>query len=237
MNSPIQERVCGLFDADLTAKMHIGLFQLLKAHQAAKLAKRDKWDFAVEIQILREFGLDHSDLRSLLCRGLVEHGLEKSCPAAHGRTFRMKSGLSLRANSCFVLSESGLEVVKQSLIPGTGWQHSPFQAPHFLPVWDGHRRELNWGSLVVKRFRQPARNQEAILAAFQEEGWPSRIDDPLSGKRGWDAQERLRGAVKKLNRQQTRLLRFLSDGAGQGVLWEAWACEPAAAPERPLTPR
>jgi hypothetical protein len=32
---------------------------------------------------------------------------------------------------------------------------------------------------VVKEFKLPAPNQETILTAFQEEGWPPRIDDPL----------------------------------------------------------
>jgi hypothetical protein len=242
MNSPAQEPKVDLCHTHLTLKMRIGLCQLLKAHQAAKLVRRDKWDFAVEIQILREFGLDHSDLRSLLCLGLMEHGLEKTHLKANRRTFLRTAGLSLRADSCFVLSENGFTLAKRLSNAEEalqfGQRHLRMQDPHFrlVPVWDGIRRELCWGSSIVKRFRQPARNQETILAAFHEEGWPARIDDPLSGRKDRDAQERLHGAIKKLNRQKLRLLRFRSDGAGQGILWEPLTSDPGADQERPLTP-
>jgi hypothetical protein len=89
-----------------------------------------------------------------------------------------------------------------------------------LPVWDADRRELRLGKLVVKRFRQPAENQELILAAFEEDGWPPRIDNPLASDGDTDAVDRLHDAVKKLNRQAKRLIRFRSDGRGTGVLWE-----------------
>lgn len=113
----------------------------------------------------------------------------------------------------------------------------PFMAdgPAELPIWDAVRRELRLGSVVVKRFRQPAKNQEMILAAFQEEGWPPHIDDPLPGGDNVVAQDRLHDAIKKLNHQKLHLIRFLSDGFGQGVLWELIPTAPGAAQERPLT--
>ena len=49
-----------------------------------------------------------------------------------------------------------------------------------FPTWDRDRQELRWGDEVVKQFKVPSPNQETILAAFEEEHWPSRIDDPLS---------------------------------------------------------
>jgi hypothetical protein len=88
------------------------------------------------------------------------------------------------------------------------------------PVWDGARRELRLGAIVVKRFRQPAKNLETILAAFQEDAWPPRIDDPLPGGDNVDPRERLHNAVKRLNQQKVRLIRFQCDGTGQGILWE-----------------
>jgi hypothetical protein len=89
-----------------------------------------------------------------------------------------------------------------------------------VPIWDNVRRELRLAEVVAKRFRRPAKNQEVILAAFQEEGWPSRIDDPLFGEKNRDAQDRLHATVKKLNHQAVFLIRFLSDGAAEGILWE-----------------
>jgi len=88
------------------------------------------------------------------------------------------------------------------------------------PAWDSIRRELRLGDIVLKRFRQPAKNLETILAAFQEEGWPPGIDDPLPGGDSVDAHERLHDAVKKLNKQTVHLIRFLRDGTGQGIIWE-----------------
>jgi hypothetical protein len=89
-----------------------------------------------------------------------------------------------------------------------------------MPDWDAVRRELWLGDVLVKRFRQPARNQEAILAAFQEEGWPARIDDPLSGGDNVDSHDRLHDAVRRLNQQKVRLIEFRSDGLGKGILWD-----------------
>ena len=73
----------------------------------------------------------------------------------------------------------------------------------------------------MKQYRVPAPNQEAVLSAFLEEGWPRRIDDPLPPKGDVAPKTRLHDTIKWLNRnQQERLLRFLGDGTGQGVLWE-----------------
>ena len=88
-----------------------------------------------------------------------------------------------------------------------------------LPVWDG--RSLWLGRKLVKRFGQPATSQTLILAAFQEQGWASRIDDPLPGGDNVDPRERLKEAVRGLNRfQKNRLIRFFRDGTGKGVMWE-----------------
>ena len=77
------------------------------------------------------------------------------------------------------------------------------------------------GNTVVKRFRVPAANQEAILAVFEEEHWPARIDDPLPPHREQSPKRRLQETIKSLNRNQKKsMIRFLGDGSGQGVLWE-----------------
>ena len=88
--------------------------------------------------------------------------------------------------------------------------------PRGQPVWDSERRELRVGGAVVKRFRQPARSQEAILAAFQEEGWPPHIDNPLPSHDDVDAIDRLHGAIRRLNDQTNHMIRFESDGRAEG---------------------
>ncbi len=88
-----------------------------------------------------------------------------------------------------------------------------------LPIWDAEHHELRFGRRLVKRFSRPAPNQELILAAFQELGWPARIDNPLGGKHK-RAHEHLRDSVKRLNRGQN-ILHFSADGTGEGIRWEA----------------
>ena len=99
------------------------------------------------------------------------------------------------------------------------FRHAPAQAR--VPFYDQERRALWVGSRLVKRFKQPAPTQHTILSAFQELGWPARIDDPLPRAAGQDPKLRLGEAIKRLNRhQQQRLIRFRADGTGTGILWE-----------------
>ena len=89
-----------------------------------------------------------------------------------------------------------------------------------VPCWDGGLRQLHWQGRVVKHFRLPAANQEAILAALEEEGWPERIDDPLPPADEVEPKARLHDAIKGLNRNQVhRLVCFRGDGTGRGVVW------------------
>ena len=48
-----------------------------------------------------------------------------------------------------------------------------------IPTWDYDRRELRYGGQLIKHFKWKAINQERVLMAFEEEGWPDCIDDPL----------------------------------------------------------
>ena len=67
----------------------------------------------------------------------------------------------------------------------------------------------------------PAENQEAVLSAFEEEGWVQTIDDPLSPTAEVSPGVRLRDTVRRLNAGQTsQLLHFYGDGSGEHVLWE-----------------
>jgi hypothetical protein len=61
----------------------------------------------------------------------------------------------------------------------------------------------------VKRFRVPALNQELVLAAFEEEGWPPHLDDPLPKDDDTDPTQHLQATIKRLNRHQVNhLLHF-----------------------------
>ena len=90
-----------------------------------------------------------------------------------------------------------------------------------VPDYDADHRELRWRGQLVKRFGQPAPNQEAILIAFQRAGWQRAIDDPLPADPDVDPRDRLHDAIKNLNKQKPRqVLRFRGNGSGRRVLWE-----------------
>jgi hypothetical protein len=60
-----------------------------------------------------------------------------------------------------------------------------------------------------------------VLCAFEEEGWPARIDDPLPPQQDQDSKRRLSDTIKCLNRKQSHhLIHFRGDGTGEGVVWE-----------------
>jgi hypothetical protein len=206
--------------------MKTALRLLLEAHDTAATLDRDKWDFALEIEALKAAGLNHTDLRSLVSQDLAEHRVEQTPRGAKRRAFRLPRGLQLQEASCFALSSSGLLVARQPLATVASLPVARPDAPGsacqgpLSPFWDSDRRELRLGDIVVKRFRQPARNQETIVAAFQEDGWPRRIDNPLAGNGDTDAVDRMHDAVKMLNRYTHHVFRFFSDGLGEGVLWE-----------------
>ena len=89
------------------------------------------------------------------------------------------------------------------------------------PQWDTEARELRMNGHLVKRFKWKAANQETVLAAFEEEGWPHRIDDPLPPHADQDSKRRLSDTIKCLNRKQiNQLIHFRGDGTGEGVTWE-----------------
>ncbi len=90
-----------------------------------------------------------------------------------------------------------------------------------VPLWTGN--ELSFEHRTIKRFRRPARNQQMVLAVFQEEGWPRRIDNPIPADEKCDAQLRLHDSIKSLNRNHIldpSPIRFRGDGTGTGVIWE-----------------
>ena len=89
------------------------------------------------------------------------------------------------------------------------------------PHWDAEARELRISGHLVKRFKCKAANQETLLAAFEEEGWRRRIDDPLPPVPEQLSTRRLSDTIKRLNgHQKNALTRFRGDGTGEGVTWE-----------------
>ncbi len=95
----------------------------------------------------------------------------------------------------------------------------PSQKPQ--PHWDAAKSELTYNGKVVKRFKQPAKNQTTVLAAFEQAGWPDRIPDPLSTK-GFPNPKRLGYTVVQLKKNhitKPNLIHFEMDGNNAGVIW------------------
>jgi hypothetical protein len=93
--------------------------------------------------------------------------------------------------------------------------------PSVKPHYNADLRELWYAGHLIKRYRTPAKNQELILLAFEEESWPQRIDDPLPPAQGIDPKLRLRDTITQLNRHQNgSRMRFHGDGIGSGVKWQ-----------------
>lgn len=215
---------------ELLPKWRRALPELLTAFDYAHSVHIDIWQFAVGIAELRAAGLRDSDCRWLVCAGYAEHAQEVTRIDDDSRRFRLVHNLSFFTRSCFVLTARGVAFARAATV----WMESrlvdqpisspaldqPKHAEVLLPHWNPERHELHLGVHLVKQFKWNAMNQQTILAAFEEEGWPDRIDDPLSPQREQDPKRRLHDTIKCLNRNQRhRLMRFGGDGTGEGVIW------------------
>lgn len=210
----------------LPAKIRAALALLAEAYDYSQDTDSDAWEFAVEIDTLGAEGLRPNDLRWLVRKEYVEHARETTKSGAGRREFRRCRGRTLYNRSCFILTDTGLALAR-SIADASGAsaarddpEHSSLPHPH----WDAELHELSFDGQLVKGFKSPAPNQAAILTAFEEEGWPPRIDDPLPRhpEQDQDPKRRLNDTVKALNHHQKRhLIQFSSDGTGEGVRWES----------------
>jgi hypothetical protein len=164
----------------------------------------------------------------------VQHARELTLEGDDGRAFRPTGDLTFCERSCFILTEAGISAARRFTEPGerhltdalTGEAGGVAGASgdvHNHPDihWDPAARKLRMNGQLVKRFKWPAANQEIVLNAFQEEGWPERIDDPLPPHADQDSKRRLSDTIKCLNRKQANpLIHFHGDGTGEGVIWE-----------------
>ncbi|EMI17342.1 hypothetical protein RMSM_05735 [Rhodopirellula maiorica SM1] len=188
------------------------LHQLLRASEHARQVDVDTWEFAVEISDLRSQGLAHSDLRRLIHEGLVEHAFETTRVDDPRREFSKPCSTLLSESSCFVLTDLGIQTARRIESGTIDYQR---------PTWDPQNRELSFNGKLIKRYRCPAQNQEAILSAFEEEEWALRIDDPLPPIAQQCPKRRLHDTIKSMNRHHVQcVIRFGGDGTGEGIVWD-----------------
>jgi len=183
------------------------LAALWKAFACARDLKIDPWEFSLPLLHLVDRGVDTSDLRWLVLRGYVTF-------SDRGRRLQPGTKVVGGSDPRFLITEAGTLVAR----PGTAYIVTPYSN---LPHWDRRLRELLFDGCVVKRYRLPASNQEAVLSAFEEESWPPSIDDPLPFLREQRSKRRLHETIRHLNaNHQNRLIRFRGNGTGEAVLWE-----------------
>jgi hypothetical protein len=221
--------------ARFTPEIRSALLVLLDAAECARDAGTDVWQFSVEISVLHQMGLTKNDCRWLVAQGLAQHACERTTHKTDRRTFQPYPNLALPKGTCFAIAEQGATyarallasqdqsaVIRFVLDPSLNSDvSSGNDSLSSFPTWDPDRQQLRVGRTVVKEFKVPAANQQAVLAAFQEEKWAPRIDDPLPPSPNQDPKRRLHSTINCLNRNQKRpLIRFLGDGSGEGVRWE-----------------
>ncbi len=214
----------------ISQRVLLVLVLLKDAQDYAQELDRSIWDFAVEISELRALGLTNSDLRWLVCKGLVDHGTDVTQPGEQARTFQSGCRLVFHEKTCFVLTQAGARFLsdlttRSSELDGVA---NSVQARNGVdvhetlkPRWDRERQELRVGHVVVKRFKVPAVSQQTVLAAFEEEGWPPHIYDPLAQSPNQNHKRRLHDTINSLNRNQKhQLIHFSGNGNGEGICWE-----------------
>lgn len=212
---------------------------LLRAREYADEVESDPWKFAVEWRLLRARGLEETDVRYLVARGLVDLRREISRRGAFERTFIAHDVPHLSSDTAFVLTAAGISFCRllgengeSPLVSDsqhTSTSPSSLTAPQVAasdenvapvkPHWNRDRRELTFRGQLVKCYRVPSPNQELILSVFQEEEWPEFIDDPLPPHDNLEPHRRLQATVKSLNRHQNdRLIRFR--GNASRIFWK-----------------
>jgi hypothetical protein len=215
--------------------LQVALRQLLGALDHADNLSRPAWEFAVGRDCLRELGLTDNDLRWLICKGYVEHGIEQTGFKSRKRVFRRIPNLALHDRSCFVLTQAGLSFARRAArlarrdpdgkAVSDSYGHDEDKARE-LPDWDKRSHTLYWRGKVVKHYKGHAVNQEAVLNAFKKHKWASCVAVALPADAGVSAKERLHNTIKNLNRSVRPSLCFRQEGSGTRVRWAALTATP-----------
>ena len=102
--------------------------------------------------------------------------------------------------------------------------------PGIRPEWNHGRGELKFQGHVIRRVRISVGNQIVkILDEFERQGWPERIDSPITDSSDDMAH---RDAIRGLNRKLAEI-RFRSDGTGRGIVWEIGSPSTVSSAHRP----
>lgn len=170
---------------------------------------RDEWAYSKVMRLL------HRDIQQQLLRNRrlpdagCEHGSPGDCdeegsPQAH----RLVSPFAAETvEAAVIVPSNGTEV-------GPTARQNP-ATETVRPRWDSECGELRYQGDVIRRVRSRsvARSIVRVLDAFEEDGWPRRIDNPVGNDK-----IKIHETIKSLNDGLTRI-RFHGDGVGEGIIW------------------
>jgi hypothetical protein len=219
--------------APLSPPVQTALRRFLEAEEVAPPGSSSRAQYALEISVLRSDGLSNTELRGLIQQGLVEHWEEITGPRAKCRRFRPLRCLTLPERTCCLLTPAGVTWARQVLStePQASPELSADRSPGLeqpaspqVPFWDAENFTLWWGPHKLLDFRPHAAPiLEAVLTAFQEQGWSQWIKNPFEKKYEADPVDRLNNAIKNLNKRLKRRGRkwWISfHGRSTGVRWQ-----------------
>ena len=178
---------------------------LLEANEYSSDLTISPWEFSVDLAQARTMGINLNDLRWMIGRSWIQ------CHQGESEAEDLRNATNEKSQSSrYIILDSGVTALRcvREGDASTAAIHTVKVAQAFggnfpkedsTPQWNVERRELTVLGTVVKRFRWPAPNQETILSVFSEEGWPSRIEDPLPQGNGLDPKRRLGDTIKCLN--------------------------------------
>jgi hypothetical protein len=207
----------------------LGYGELLVARWQAQELRGPTPAAAVPYSRFRERRVPDVVLLWMMYQAHVEH-LLPSPPGAGGTTaLRPAASLQVGKASAFCLTDRGEEFgndfLADALVPEDDGAFAEAWGRLLLgtlaPNYDRENRVFAWGRHMLKCFRQPAVNQELILSAAEEQGWPPWFDDPLPRRGGANPKVLLHNTINDLNRRQSvYLVHFRGDGTGRRIGWE-----------------
>jgi hypothetical protein len=204
------------------------LVLLNDATNFARDTGRDAWDYCLRLEELLSAGLTVADCRWLADKKLVE-ARDTARARGRGRGIRPLRATFSRSTR-FVLTAAGVAFAADLCSPigrpraptGNGNPHRDWASDAMGgPRWDPRLLVLQVDDIAVKEFQAKARNQLVIVSAFDTQGWPRQIDNPLDSGGPAQRAQALADAVHGLNRNlRAKVIRFHTAEKGASVRYE-----------------
>jgi hypothetical protein len=178
----------------------------------------DVWQHAVERCYFEKAGVPLDAVCRVLAAGLIDFRDDETDAATRRRKSRPRTAEEMPLRCSFVLTRKGA-----NRFGSVGSAVEP--VPAVAPVWDAEHGRLTAGGWLVKSLpiyskATHEQNQMKVLAVFQEDGWATEIDDPLTPATEWDDPgDRRRNTTRSLNDHQVVPLLWFQSYRGEWFRW------------------